>query len=427
VRQPVDTKPVGDTQKVAGSKQTGPKPESDGKPVSKQDSGEKPEPGKDVRVAASSKDGGLKETKDAFGGKLPTIKIKGAQDFPPRADVAGTPTDATATRANATGARTDATGTRTDATGTRADVAGIRADSTGTRVEGPRIDTTGARVEGTIPAVEPFVPLKGGIASDAGVRGSFETKPTPRTDVDPTKVPIQSDVSKPKDASKLANNQEPKEPRAASDLAPHAKGFTISGVDARSDRRDAGDFRNDSSNLSDEAKSTPRSIRDIFIKSRLPFTKRDLKPEITDSGTYRVQKGQSSQRLQALASSARLNALRANNDSSAALPAASGHGESSAAASASKQNTIDSIARSEEPRKWHIVKEGEDERFIASAYLNDESLAGLIKEINKPVFQAVYDVALQQHVEVLPVGAMILLPNATDIEKYKIRTSTVAQ
>ncbi|MCB9468764.1 MAG: hypothetical protein H6677_10850 [Candidatus Obscuribacterales bacterium] len=74
---------------------------------------------------------------------------------------------------------------------------------------------------------------------------------------------------------------------------------------------------------------------------------------------------------------------------------------------------------SDEARKWYIVKEGETAEFIAVGQLSDESLAPLIYEINKPLFKQVYDVYRQEHVNVLPAGTMILLPNDSDIKAFK--------
>jgi len=49
--------------------------------------------------------------------------------------------------------------------------------------------------------------------------------------------------------------------------------------------------------------TVPRSIRDVFLKFQLALPKRSFNPEITESGNYVAQRGQSAQRLQAFVSS----------------------------------------------------------------------------------------------------------------------------
>lgn len=191
------------------------------------------------------------------------------------------------------------------------------------------------------------------------------------------------------------------------------------------------------------------SIRDVLAGLRSATPRRSFTPEITESGTYKIARSNSSQQMLAFGSSARHTAISFQTDKSEDAIKAFGAAVSEDSLlrtrgelSGEKQPVMgvgdsqtsnwlsDSYSRtgqlgsgaggsSDEARKWYIVKEGETTEFIAVAQLSDESLAPLIYEINKPLFKQVYDMYRQEHVNVLPAGTMILLPNGSDIKAFK--------
>ncbi|MBI1269325.1 hypothetical protein GC174_02720 [bacterium] len=191
------------------------------------------------------------------------------------------------------------------------------------------------------------------------------------------------------------------------------------------------------------------SIRDVLAGLRSATPRRSFTPEITESGTYKIARSNSSQQMLAFGSSARHTAIsfqadksedaikafgavvsadsleRAGGELSSEKQTARGAGDSqtsnwlSESYSRTGQSGSGGGSASDEARKWYIVKEGETAEFIAVAQLSDESLASLIYEINKPLFKQVYDVYRQEHVNVLPAGTMILLPNDSDIKAFK--------
>ena len=191
------------------------------------------------------------------------------------------------------------------------------------------------------------------------------------------------------------------------------------------------------------------SIRDVLAGLRSATPRRSFTPEITESGTYKIARSNSSQQMLAFGSSARHTAISFQTDKSEDAIKAFGAAVSEdsllragAELSGEKQPVMgvgdsqtsnwlsESYSRtgqpgsgaggsSDEARKWYIVKEGETAEFIAVAQLSDESLAPLIYEINKPLFKQVYDMYRQEHVNVLPAGTMILLPNDIDIKAFK--------
>ena len=191
------------------------------------------------------------------------------------------------------------------------------------------------------------------------------------------------------------------------------------------------------------------SIRDVLAGLRSATPRRSFTPEITESGTYKIARSNSSQQMLAFGSSARHTAISFQADKSedaikafGAVVSADSLERAGAELSSEKQAAMgvqdsqtsnwlsESYSRtgqagsggggsSDEARKWYIVKEGETAEFIAVGQLSDESLAPLIYEINKPLFKQVYDVYRQEHVNVLPAGTMILLPNDSDIKAFK--------
>jgi|GEM_PF-1613673 len=76
-------------------------------------------------------------------------------------------------------------------------------------------------------------------------------------------------------------------------------------------------------------------------------------------------------------------------------------------------------------RKMYIVQSGDTPRSIAVVQLHDHLLEDLIVEINALLFQKIYDVLEGRYVKMLPEGAMILLPNKTDIEQFRARMTEI--
>lgn len=171
------------------------------------------------------------------------------------------------------------------------------------------------------------------------------------------------------------------------------------------------------------------SIREVLAGLRYATPRRSFTPEITESGSYKVMRGHSSQQMIAFGSSAKHVAINYQLEKSEESISTDSRFDSEHSANSSdtaedtnnflRESSSNSASLSEEPRKWYIVQEGDTPEYIAVVKLNDESLAPLIYEINKPLFEQLYDIYKQEHVNTLPAGTMILLPNATDIKSFK--------
>jgi hypothetical protein len=192
----------------------------------------------------------------------------------------------------------------------------------------------------------------------------------------------------------------------------------------------------------------PHSIRDVFLKFQLALPKRSFRPEITDSGSYVAQSGQSVKRLDAFVSSGQHKALKANSEfvspslnrrlSTPFSTDDRDDGESESEVSESKDQNVVSPSKQStvlgkpslsthanaDARRMYIVQSGDTPRSIAVVQLNDHLLETLVFEINKLLFQKVFDPGQGIHVKVLPVGAMILLPNQREIDAFRSRGST---
>lgn len=192
--------------------------------------------------------------------------------------------------------------------------------------------------------------------------------------------------------------------------------------------------------------TVPHSIRDVFRKFQLALPKRTFSPEITESGSYVAQRGQSSQRLQAFISSGQHKALRSESMSESPHSRKFYPGTKDDEVEEETDNEVESDSNTKQAnsadvmfakpastagaghhaqhgsvRKMYVVQAGDTPRSIAVVQLNDHLLENLIVEINKLVFLDMYDSRLEKHVKVLPVGAMILLPNKRDIESFRDR------
>ncbi|MBZ0188084.1 MAG: hypothetical protein K8F91_17685, partial [Candidatus Obscuribacterales bacterium] len=173
-----------------------------------------------------------------------------------------------------------------------------------------------------------------------------------------------------------------------------------------------------------------KTIREILGKFKLTTPRRDFKPEITESGSYRVVRNNSSQKLQAFGSSARHMAISMPSDASMPVIESTGSTDSKVEQDAvgqarkllRKDDGLKGENDDEDARQWHVVKAGETPESIALVRLNDIELADLIREINKLLLQEMYDRFEQEHVDVLPAGVMILLPNEKDIAAFQNRT-----
>ena len=173
------------------------------------------------------------------------------------------------------------------------------------------------------------------------------------------------------------------------------------------------------------------SIREVLAGLKVGGVKKNFVPEITESGTYKITRSnQSSAQIMAFASSAKHNSLLFGAESSDERLRAwqttlkerdeleTTLQEERRAEAESNVHQSKSLG-SEDVRKSYFVQEGDTPESIAVVQLNDSSLAGLIYEINKPLFQQMYDIYQEQHVDTLPAGTMILLPNSKDIEEFK--------
>lgn len=189
---------------------------------------------------------------------------------------------------------------------------------------------------------------------------------------------------------------------------------------------------------------TPRHIRDVFLKFNISIPKRSFHPAITDSGSYVALDDVSSQRLNTFISSGTHKALKSETEferrsnrsgwlADATADQETGKsdgGENNAAATAQAVNVksqdekqlaknVQAGTAGDTARKVYIVQSGDTAESIALVQLHDQRLAALVESINEMIMQRVYDVQKNAHVKVLPVGAMILLPNSRDISAFR--------
>lgn len=193
------------------------------------------------------------------------------------------------------------------------------------------------------------------------------------------------------------------------------------------------------------AGEAPRHIRDVFLKFNISIPKRSFHPSITDSGSYVALDDASSQRLNTFISSGTHKALKTDTeyerrsnrsgwfntrsvDDKEVISEEDDDREGAASLSNRSAGSTDEkqLARNSQAgtagdtaRKVYIVQAGDTSESIALAQLHDHRLARLIESINEPLLQAVYDPSKNSHIKVLPVGAMILLPNQFDIEAFR--------
>ena len=274
--------------------------------------------------------------------------------------------------------------------------------------------------------------------TDARLQQPLETKPTPVMEahtvrVDPSEFrPMTGRPSTADSATKRFERLQPQErPTAA------AKMHT---TDARPKRRDGEpvDGRHEG--------ETPKHIRDVFLKFNISIPKRSFHPAITDSGSYVALDETSSQRLNSFISSGTHKVVKEGTEyerrsnrsgwqrqrESEAERAEERIAEEDAIATRSdavqeqKQQIMQAQVSTtgDTGRKVYIVQSGDTAESIAFVQLRDERLDGLIEEINHLLLQKVFDANKGKHVLVLPVGAMILLPNSRDIAKYRERSSS---
>lgn len=165
-------------------------------------------------------------------------------------------------------------------------------------------------------------------------------------------------------------------------------------------------------------KAKTRSIHEILAGTKLRKPKRNFTPEITESGSYKVARNMSSGQILALGSSSRHPAI--NFDSTVAegkVTRGWDLQEDKEDENLYKRKTKPSSE--EKARKTYTVKEGDTPELIAVVELSNADLAPLICEINKPAFVPMYDSYKEEHVDTLLPGTMILLPNKSDIEEFK--------
>lgn len=188
----------------------------------------------------------------------------------------------------------------------------------------------------------------------------------------------------------------------------------------------------------------PKHIRDVFLKFNISIPKRSFHPAITDSGSYVALDDVSSQRLNTFISSGTHKALKSETEferrsnrsgwlADATADQETGKtygGENNAAATAQAANVksqdekqlaknVQAGTAGDTARKVYIVQSGDTAESIALVQLHDQRLAALVESINEMIMQRVYDVQKNAHVKVLPVGAMILLPNSRDISAFR--------
>jgi hypothetical protein len=187
--------------------------------------------------------------------------------------------------------------------------------------------------------------------------------------------------------------------------------------------------------------TVPHSIRDVFLKFNISLPKRSFHPLITDSGTYVALDDNSSQKLQSFISSGTHQALKPDVVSENRSNRHSWRKEDrfedntehedddaeemakSRSTSVQKQFPKASSSEDSSARKMYRVQESDTPTSIAVIQLQDAKLVELILEINHLLLQQVYDEDKREHVSVLPVGAMILLPNKLDIAAFRERSA----
>lgn len=354
--------------------------------------------------------GAIKDPGDAFGGKLPDIKM---------------------TYAEKDGMSRNFQGGKVGAPESGVGVPEIRPVSPESKIGAPegKSGSPESKIAQPPAGTTGFIPPKGVIASPeaAPTRPVRETgTQTTANDQDQARVrgKSESDAQKGKpDRARPA--AEAREGRMLLHELVRTNTFRL-GVSKVADRGldgariVAGDLSLWIPGTSDE--SSARTIREILGKFNLATPRRDFTPEITESGSYRVARSNSSQQLAAFASSARMAAIGAQLfGSSQELSAEGDSGESQEAPGAERLLKQDeSSSRADEgARQWHIVQDGETPESIAVVHFSDAALGALIREINNPLLQQMYDVYQQEHVYVLPAGVMILLPNERDIDEYR--------
>jgi hypothetical protein len=160
-------------------------------------------------------------------------------------------------------------------------------------------------------------------------------------------------------------------------------------------------------------------IRDIYAKFDIQLPRKKLKPEITESGTYKIVSNQTSQNLPVV-SEDKMNApdevasFFQDDDS---FPGGDPRNP--------ENKPFPKITTSvgEEPRQSYVVKQGETIEYIAVAELHEAGLAPLIREINEILLEQFYDHEKQEPVSILPAGVLILLPNKKDTIAYRLRVA----
>lgn len=160
-------------------------------------------------------------------------------------------------------------------------------------------------------------------------------------------------------------------------------------------------------------------IRDIYAKFDIQLPRKKLRPEITESGTYKIISNQTSQKLPAVS----------DNKIEAPYEVASFFKEEDKFPGGDPQNPenkpFPKIAASmaEEPRRSYVVKQGETIEYIAVAELHEAALAPLIREINEILLEQFFDHEKQEPASSIPAGVMLLLPNKKDIIAYRLKVA----
>lgn len=160
-------------------------------------------------------------------------------------------------------------------------------------------------------------------------------------------------------------------------------------------------------------------IRDIFAKFDIQLPRKKLRPEITESGTYKIISNQTSQKLPVVSED------KMNAPSEVASFFQDDDNFPGGDPRNPENQPFPKIASSasEEPRQSYVVKQGETIEYIAVAELQEAGLAPLIREINDILLQQFYDHETELPVSVLPAGVLILLPNKKDIIAYRLRVA----
>lgn len=276
--------------------------------------------------------------------------------------------------------------------------------------------------------------------ADARLQQPLEIKPTPAMEAHTVRVE-QSEFRPMIGRSSAADGATKGFDRLQKDNA--QPGDRVKPKDARPQRRDGEpvDGRHEG--------EAPKHIRDVFLKFNIAIPKRSFHPAITDSGSYVALDDTSSQRLNAFISSGTHRALKdgteyerrsnrsgwqtrsveeGKNDSGESGEDVDESHTAKRSAAYQDEDQLKTASRvgttGDTARKVYIVQSGDTAESIALVQLRDERLDGLIEEINHLLLQRVFDANKGEHVRVLPVGAMILLPNQRDIAKYRERTAS---